>query len=215
MTNPAISFFNQIVSADKAATVFLNRDMGASADSIFWALSSKFLWIPIALLFLYLLIKKKDYNWTMKFAIVLGLIITITLCDQITSSLFKPLVARFRPSHDIEICTMLHYVHGYRGGNYGFMSSHAANAFGAAIFGTKIIRNKYFTALLFTTAILVTYSRIYLGVHFLGDVICGAAIGIALGLIAYHALKCLNSWLKRRSQRQTWTDVPPKIEIAA
>ncbi len=215
MTNHAISFFDQIVSADKAATVFLNRDMGAAADSIFWILSSKFVWVPVALMFLYLLVKKKDYNWTMKIAIVLGLVITITLCDQITSSLFKPLVARFRPSHDIEICTMLHYVHGYRGGNYGFMSSHAANAFGAAVFGTKIIRNKYFTALLFTTAILVTYSRIYLGVHFLGDVVCGAAIGIMVSLAVCYILGWLHSWLKRRAQRNTRTDVPPDLGIAA
>lgn len=203
------------MSADKAATVFLNRDMGAAADSIFWILSSKFVWVPVALMFLYLLVKKKDYNWTMKIAIVLGLVITITLCDQITSSLFKPLVARFRPSHDIEICTMLHYVHGYRGGNYGFMSSHAANAFGAAVFGTKIIRNKYFTALLFTTAILVTYSRIYLGVHFLGDVVCGAAIGIMVSLAVCYILGWLHSWLKRRAQRNTRTDVPPDLGIAA
>lgn len=215
MTNHAISFFDQIVSADKAATVYLNRDMGTAADSIFWILSSKFLWIPVALLFLYMLARKKDYNWTMKIAVVFGLIITITLCDQITSSLFKPLVARFRPSHDIEICTMLHYVHGYRGGNYGFMSSHAANAFGAAVFGTKIIRNKYFTALLFTTAILVTYSRIYLGVHFLGDVVCGAATGIMISLAVCYILGWLHSWLKRKAQRHTSTDVPPDLEITA
>lgn len=215
MTNHAISFFDQIVSADKAATVYLNRDMGTAADSIFWILSSKFLWIPVALLFLYMLARKKDYNWTMKIAVVFGLIITITLCDQITSSLFKPLVARFRPSHDIEICTMLHYVHGYRGGNYGFMSSHAANAFGAAVFGTKIIRNKYFTALLFTTAILVTYSRIYLGVHFLGDVVCGAATGIMVSLAVCHILGWLHSRLKRRAQRHTSTDVPPDSGITA
>lgn len=215
MTNLAISFFDKIVSADKAATVFLNRDMGDSADSVFWVLSSKLLWIPIALLFLYLIVKKKDYNWTMKIAAVLGLAITITLCDQIASSLFKPLVARFRPSHDIEISAMLHYVHGYRGGNYGFMSSHAANAFGAAVFGSKIIKNKYFTALLFTTAILVTYSRIYLGVHFLGDVVCGAAIGIAVGLAVCHVLRWLHLRLKKRALRQAWTKTHPKIEIAA
>lgn len=130
--------FDQIVSADKSATVFLNNDMGTAADTLFWGLSSRLIWVPVAIYFLYLIVVKRNYDWVMKAAIVLGLVITITLCDQITSSIFKPLVVRFRPSHDIEICAMLHYVNNYHGGNYGFMSSHAANAFGAAMLGAEI-----------------------------------------------------------------------------
>lgn len=207
--------FDQIVSADKSATVFLNNDMGTAADTLFWGLSSRLIWVPVAIYFLYLIVVKRNYDWVMKAAIVLGLVITITLCDQITSSIFKPLVMRFRPSHDIEICAMLHYVNNYHGGNYGFMSSHAANAFGAAMLGAEIIRKRYFTIFLFSLATLVSYSRIYLGVHFLGDVVCGAIVGITIAIIIHHLLKLLHGWLAFRSMRNTWMIKPEEAMVAA
>lgn len=207
--------FDQIVSADKSATVFLNNDMGTAADTLFWGLSSRLIWVPVAIYFLYLIVVKRNYDWVMKAAIVLGLVITITLCDQITSSIFKPLVARFRPSHDIEISAMLHYVNNYHGGNYGFMSSHAANAFGAAMLGAEIIRKRYFTIFLFSLATQVSYSRIYLGVHFLGDVVCGAIVGITIAIIIHHLLKLLHGWLAFRSMRNTWMIKPEEAMVAA
>lgn len=181
-------------SADKSATVFLNHDMGSYADSMLWACSSRLIWIPVALFFLYCVIKEKDNNWRMNVLMVLGLALTITLCDQIASSLFKPLVARYRPSHDVEIASLLHYVNGYHGGPYGFMSSHAANAFGAAVIASKIIRRRMFTIFIFALALVVAYSRIYLGVHFLGDVVCGALVGIGVGHMVYYGL----AYLRRR-----------------
>lgn len=187
-----MDIINNIDAADKSATLFLNHDMGSYADSIFWAYSSRLIWIPVALLFLYCVMKKKDANWKTKLLIVAGLVLTITLCDQIASSLFKPLVARYRPSHDIEIASMLHYVNNYHGSKYGFMSSHAANAFGAAMIGSKIIRRRAFTIFLFALAFVVAYSRIYLGVHFLGDVVCGALVGIIVGYAMYTAIAYIN-----------------------
>ena len=183
-----MDIINSLDSVDKSAMLFLNHDMGSCADTIFWVLSSRLIWIPVGLFFLYCVMKKKDTNWKTKALIVFGLALTIALSDQIASSLFKPLVARYRPSHDIEIASMLHYVNNYHGGKYGFMSSHAANAFGAAVLGSKIIRRRAFTIFLFVLAFVVSYSRIYLGVHFLGDVVCGAMVGTLVGYMVYHIL---------------------------
>ncbi len=215
MTSHAISLFDQIVQADKAATVFLNCDMGSSADAVFWALSSKLMWVPVALIFLYLLAKKKEYDLTMKIATIVALAVTIALCDQMASAVFKPIVARLRPSHDAEVCALLHYVNGYRGGSYGFMSSHAANSFGAAVFGMKIIRDKCFTAFLFIAAALVSYSRIYLGVHFLGDVVCGAVLGMAIAFGVCRLLQCFHMWHKRREETRPRTGTHGKTSMAA
>ena len=215
MINTIIYGLKQVVSADKEATLFLNYNMGTYADSIFWGLSSKLIWIPIAIFFIYLIAIKRNYSLAMKIAIILGLVVTITLCDQISSSFFKPLVARYRPSHDIEINAMLHYVNNYHGGRYGFMSSHAANAFGAAMLGSKIIKKRYFTVFLFTLATLVAYSRIYLGVHFLGDVVCGAIVGMAVALLINRMLRFLHCWLKSKAIQHAWFKVPEDIKIAA
>ncbi len=194
-------------SIDKAATLSLNANMGSFADSVFWGLSSKLIWIPVALLFLYFVFRKKDLRPIVKILIVLALVLTITLCDQFTSSLVKPLVARFRPSHDIQLSALLHYVNGYHGGKYGFMSSHAANSFGAAVLGARIIKKLYFSMFLFVLATLVSYSRIYLGVHYLGDVVCGAIVGCLIGYGVFRVLHATCTYLKLRHKNGAKPDL--------
>lgn len=118
--------------------------------------------------------------------IVFGLAIVITLCDQISASLIKPLVCRLRPSHTEGLCDLLHYVYGYKGGQYGFVSSHAANTFGVAAFLSFEMKNRKMAILVFLWAFIVSYSRIYLGVHYFGDVVCGGILGAIIGTtIAY------------------------------
>lgn len=181
-----------IDSADKTATVYLNTNMGSVADATFWTLSSRLIWVPIALFFIYTITKNSNRNWRMTILAVLLLALTITMCDQIASSIFKPWVARLRPSHNLQIAHLLHYVNNYHGGPHGFMSSHAANAFGAAVFGSKIIRKRYFTIFIFSLATIVSYSRIYLGVHYLGDVVCGGITGICVGYLMYLLFKYIH-----------------------
>lgn len=86
---------------------------------------------------------------------------------------------------------ILHYVYGYKGGQYGFVSSHAANTLGATAFLSYIIKNKRITIYLFTWAFIVCYSRIYLGVHYLGDVICGGILGAAIGYTTAFAINSI------------------------
>lgn len=172
-----------LVSMDKSATMSLNFDGGTIADFIFHSVSCSISWTPLALLFLYFVIKDHRRNLWMAFAIVAGLAVTITLCDQASSGIIKPLVMRPRPSHTDGVSCFLHYVNNYHGGRYGFVSSHAANAVGSVVFTSLMVRRRWFTVIGAVYAFIVCYSRVYLGVHYVGDVVCGAALGAMLGTL--------------------------------
>lgn len=115
----------------------------------------------------------------------IALIVCIALADIISVHAFKNVFERYRPSHNLEIQDMLHFVHGYRGGLYGFVSSHAANLFAFATFVSRIIPNKPLVIASFTWACLGSYSRMYLGVHYPSDILGGALLGIAISLVIY------------------------------
>ena len=95
------------------------------------------------------------------------------------------MVARLRPTHDPAIADMIHTVNGYRGGRYGFVSSHSANAFAVVVFTSLVVRRRIYTVLTLIWALLTAYSRVYLGVHYVGDVVCGAVLGIFVALVVY------------------------------
>ena len=146
-----------------------------------WGFSDKLIWIPLYLYLIYLIVRK--YGWE-SITILLSLTILIALSDQI-SVLIKENVERFRPSHNPDIKEQARTLNGYMGGNYGFVSSHAANSWALVYFLYKFL-NLRFTLLgpiLIIWAILVSYSRIYLGVHYPCDILGGALLGIVLSWI--------------------------------
>lgn len=175
--------------ADKAVTVALNFDGGRFADMAFSTLSSRLIWVLPALWLLYRIVFVRRYGLWQVCAVFMGLALTVALCDQMSASVFKPLFMRLRPSHADGVRELLHYVGTYRGGLYGFVSSHAANAFGAAMYASLLLKKKAFTVFIFCFAAAVGYSRIYLGVHYLGDVIGGAVLGSMLGLLVFRCMK--------------------------
>lgn len=178
--------------ADKAVTVALNFDGGRFADMAFSTLSSRLIWVLPALWLLYRIVFVRRYGLWQVCAVVMGLALTVALCDQMSASVFKPLFMRLRPSHADGVRELLHYVGTYRGGLYGFVSSHAANAFGAAMYASLLLKKKAFTVFIFCFAAAVGYSRIYLGVHYLGDVIGGAVLGSMLGLLVFRCMKSVS-----------------------
>lgn len=181
MIETLLSFLN---TADHNLTVMLNFNGGTVLDNIWLMFSSRLIWVlPALALIVYLYSNKRTRKKT--FIVVVALVLLITLCDQTTSSLMKPYFARLRPSHTPGIENLLHYVNGYRGGQYGFASSHAANSFGAVTFVALLLRKWKVTMALLALALCVCYSRIYLGVHFLGDILTGAAIGSIFGYCMY------------------------------
>ena len=157
-----------------AYTSFLDQPM-------FW-ISNKYIWIPMYAVFLWMLIK--NYRWNTLY-LLLFIAILITLSDQGSTHLFKNVFQRLRPCHDPGIMDMVHTVNNKCGGRFGFISSHASNSFSLAVFLSGWLRKSYrwFPWLIFTWAALVSYSRIYLGVHFPGDVVAGAVFGGVLGYL--------------------------------
>ncbi len=158
------------------------------SDSLFWdgvmvTATQTLTWIPMAVVLLYVLIKNN--NWREVLLIVAMIALTITLADQFSSSFCKPFFARFRPTHDPEMMLQIDVVNNYRGGLYGFISSHAANSFSVFVFLSLLISHRAFTFSLLSWALLASYTRIYLGVHYPGDILCGAIWGILVGLVVY------------------------------
>jgi len=151
-------------------------------DFIMWWFSSKTIWIPLYLFFVYLLFKKYSKQ---AITILIFAIICAALTDSLSVAIFKNTFQRLRPSHQPELMNLIHIVNGYRGGQYGFVSSHAANIFGLAAFLWYFLKNhyKHFGKIIFTWAFLVSYSRIYLGVHYPGDVVVGAIFGILIAIL--------------------------------
>ena len=152
-------------------------------DTFMWYVSKTATWSLMLLALIIMLFRK---NWRQALFVIVAITLTITLADQISSGIIKNLVERFRPTHSPEIGSLVHLVNGYKGGLYGFVSSHAANTIGVALFISLLFKRRYLTITLFFWATLVSYSRIYLGVHYLGDILGGICVGLLSGAIVYH-----------------------------
>jgi undecaprenyl-diphosphatase len=174
----------QLLVWERDAFFFLNGSHSPFWDRFMWLYSGKIVWIPIVLFILWVILYKK--NWRESLFILLMIALTITLCDQFASGICKPLFTRLRPTHHPDFMNEVKTVYGYRGGMYGFISSHAANAFGFATFLSLLFKYKPFTWTVFFWATLNAYTRIYLGVHFITDIIPGIISGIAFGFLVYY-----------------------------
>jgi len=172
--------------ADKSLFFTLNGLHNPYFDNFMFLYSEKFIWIPFYLAVIYQIIKLSGRKslW-----IILSLIIAVTIADLVSSALIKELVQRLRPSRDESLGELVHIVNGYRGGKYGFVSSHAANAMGFAVLTSLLFRNRIFSISVFFWALITGYSRIYLGVHYPGDIIGGFIVGIFAGLLCFNLLK--------------------------
>ena len=167
---------------DKQWLLALNNDYPAFWDGLMYGISDKLTWIPFYVALIIILIKSlKKQSWL----VILALIVCIIIADQVSSGLIKEMVHRLRPSRNPDLENMVCLLKGYRGGKYGFVSSHAANSFGLAMLTSLFFRNRKYTIIVFFWAAIVAYSRIYLGVHYPGDVIGGAIVGVGAAMLVY------------------------------
>lgn len=173
----------KILTCERDAFLWLNGGHTPYLDRLMWLYSGKAVWLPLAVFILFLLIYKT--KWREWLLILLSIVLVITLCDQFASHLCKPVFTRFRPTHHPDFMDQVQIAFNYRGGLYGFMSSHAANAFGFATLMAFLFRNRLFTITIFFWALVTAYSRIYLGVHFISDIVPGAMIGLLFGYLVY------------------------------
>ena len=167
---------------DTELFLFLNKLHADWLDPIMIFISGKITWLPFYLVLLFLVIKNYKKQ---SILIIISVILLIICSDQISSSVFKPIFERPRPCHNEAIKDLVYLPTGHCGGVYGFISSHACNAFALAVFITHILK-KYYNKIawvMFIWASLVAYSRIYMGVHYPGDTVVGAAVGILIGFV--------------------------------
>ncbi len=183
-----IEFLKKI---DLEVFLFLNGLNAPWLDPVMYYISAKFFWIPFYALLLYFCYKY--YGWRSLLIIMLLVALMITFTDQFTGFM-KDYFQRYRPSRDENLEGLVHTVYGRRGGRYGFVSAHAANSFALAVFMIHLLRDKlkYIAPVMITWASLKAYSRIYLGVHYPGDIIVGTLIGILAALLIIELWKYIN-----------------------
>ena len=180
-----------ILQADDQILLFVNGIHSPYFDTFMQCYSGKWIWVPMYLSIWIVMLC--NFHWKITLCCMISLTLTITLADQVGASLIRPLVERMRPSNlNNPIAEWVHIVDGYRGGRYGFPSCHAANTFGLAFFIHYLFRRSWLSAFLFAWATLTCYSRMYLGVHYLGDLLTGMLIGWISAWLMYRLFLLLS-----------------------
>ena len=167
---------------DSELFLYFNSRHSGFSDFFWQAVTETSTWIPLHILLIGLFVKtfRKSSIW-----VICGALLVVLVCDQVTSTFMKPFFGRLRPCHDPIIGHLVHVVKSC-GGRYGFVSSHAANAFGVAVYCWLMLRRYFrFSWLLFGWAGLVAFSRIMVGVHYPADIIVGSIVGVVAGWIVF------------------------------
>lgn len=192
-----MSLLDRLDALDRAAFLALNSLHTPALDDLMWHISQLQLWIPLYVFFLYLLQRRWGWRGSALAVPIIALMIYGT--DSGSVMLFKNTVQRLRPSHVAELQPHIHLLYApdgtlYRGGTFGFVSSHASNHFGIAAFMIGVLgaRPRWAVAALLGWAALIAYSRIYLGVHYPGDVLVGGAYGALVGLLFFRLFRRLH-----------------------
>lgn len=191
------NFFKEFIlwlsDIDARLLLIVNGAHSPFFDAVMWCISGRWIWLPFYAVLAYLLFRRMSWKRASICLVTIGLI--ILAADQTCATLIRPEIGRLRPANlNNPLSSFVHVVNGYRGGRYGFPSCHAANTFALAVFMSLVIRHKWFTVMMFSWAFIVSYSRMYLGVHYFGDLFCGATIGSLFAVLFYYLQ---NYWFKR------------------
>jgi len=175
---------------DESIVLGINSLNSPFMDELMWQISGRLIWIPLYLLIFYLVYHKVGLKSAIFYAVF---VIFCVMFSDIFSSQIKESVQRYRPSHNFHLKDKLHFYQiarndYYKGGQYGFVSSHASNFFVISVSFCLVYRKDYlkFSLLLFFIALMVSLSRIYLGVHFPTDILGGALLGTLIAITFHH-----------------------------
>ena len=191
----------RLVDIDKQMMLALNGSDSLYLDGVMKIYTSTVVWIPVALVLLFVVLKNNSPRGML--LTILAVALTVVATDQASSHFIKPLVARLRPSHDPSFMHLVDTFNDYRSGGYSFTSSHACNSFGLFAIISLIIRNRALSLLLLFWAALNSFSRIYLGVHFPGDILCGIILGCTIGTVMYFIYAYIRKKVEGYSKRIT------------
>lgn len=196
-----MDYFSEFISllseADRMILLAANSLHTPELDSLMWEISRKWTWVPLYILLSAFVFRK--YNTAGGIVCLLIIAAMITATDQTCAGIIRPVVCRLRPSSpDNPLSSLLHLVNDYRGGRFGFPSCHAANTFALALFLSLLFKNRFFTIAIISWSLLVSYSRLYLGVHYPSDILGGILIG-ALFAILSHSIMIYSSHLLTKS----------------
>lgn len=208
----------ELIFLGKQLTLYLNGVNSAFFDLFFYISTSKAVWLPLYAALLWMVFRRQGPRGLMT---VVFVSLIILAADQLSSGLMKPLFERLRPSHDDVLQYLVHTVNGYRGGLYGFASSHAANCFALATFFVLVVRRWSLSFALVLWAMLNSYGRVYQGVHFVGDVLVGAVVGIVVGRLLYEVylhvvlhffvINHHNKWTLKKGLAETFGSLEPRV----
>ena len=167
---------------DSDLFLYLNGLHTEWLDKVMVLITDMWVWLPLYLLLIYWAVKQYGKRW---WWVIVGVALVVFCSDQLASHVCKPVFHRLRPCYNPDFQDLIHLPKGLAGGRYGFVSSHAANTFAVATFLTPVLKKyrPWPAIVLFFWAAVSSYSRIYIGYHYPGDILCGAILGVIVGLI--------------------------------
>ena len=182
---------------DHTLTLLINGSDSIFWDNVMYTVTNTFSWSMVIVALLVIIFKNNSIKNTL--IILLTIALLIFVADRICSGLVKPMVALWRPAQDPQLMYMVDVVRGYRGGRFGFFSGHACNTMCMAVFLSMLFRSAKVTLVLIFWSLTTTFTRLYLGVHYLGDVCVGWCVGVILGLLFYYLMRRFQRGDDRRS----------------
>lgn len=205
-----MNIFELLNAWDTKLFLLINGFHSSSFDGIMFLMSDTIIWIPLYLSVLFIAFKhwKKEGVW-----VALALILCCVIADQVASGVIKDLVKRPRPSHAEHLKGLIHFVNDYKGGRYGFVSSHAANTIGFALLTSLLFQKKVYTYLIISWAVVVAYSRIYLGVHYPLDILGGEVVGVLAALFCFWIIRKFRPQIIQQRQNADSVQTLPSVLI--